>query len=513
MVTAGQSRGNSLTTGRVVFLVIAAASPMAGAIGNVPLALVYGNGAGLPVAFAIACVVLLCFSVGYAAMSRRVVNTGAFYTYVAVGIGRAPAVGAAYLAVLSYTALTIGLAGAFGYFVRLVLLTQNISVAWQFPAAVALLLVAILGYRSVALSAKVVGVLMIAELIAVVVMNAGIIFHKGLAAALPSASLSPHEALSGSIGIGLMFAFTSFVGFESAALYGEETADPQRSVPRATYIALTVIGIFLFFTAWLIVGAIGVSNTHQVASRELGNLLFDVAATNVGTTLRDVMAVLLCTSVLASMLAIHNAASRYLFALGRERVLPAALGNYHIRHLSPHIASVTVSVISTVVVAAFAVGGLDPYVTLAASMIGLSTLGVVLLQVLAAISVVAFFLRRREGSYLRTVVIPAVGAVGLVVAFVLATAYFPTLVGTTNPIIGNLPWLLGAVVVAGYAAGSWQRRGQAAVHRQPANSGPDRRYDGPDPRYGGQWADGRSQSAYAANPAGNRHASFREGGS
>ena len=50
-------------------------------------------------------------------MSRRVVNTGAFYTYVARGIGKPPAVGAAYLAVLSYTALTIGLAGAFGYFV------------------------------------------------------------------------------------------------------------------------------------------------------------------------------------------------------------------------------------------------------------------------------------------------------------------------------------------------------------------------------------------------------------
>jgi hypothetical protein len=139
-------------------------------------------------------------------------------------------------------------------------------------------------------------------------------------------------------------------------------------------------------------------------------------------------------------------------------------------------------------------------------MIGLSTLGVVLLQVLAAVSVVAFFVRRREGSYLRTVVIPAVGAVGLVVAFVLATAYFPTLVGTANPVIGNLPWLLGIVVVAGYAAGSWQRRAQVAVPRQPANYGPD-------PRHDGQWVDGRPRSVYATNPAGNRHASFREGGS
>ena len=40
----------SLTTRRIVFLVIAAAAPLAAMIGNVPLALVYGNGAGLPVA-------------------------------------------------------------------------------------------------------------------------------------------------------------------------------------------------------------------------------------------------------------------------------------------------------------------------------------------------------------------------------------------------------------------------------------------------------------------------------
>ena len=95
-----RDRRRTLSTRHVVFVVIAAAAPMAAMVGNVPLALLYGNGPGLPAAFAIAAVALLCFCVGYAAMSRRVVNTGAFYTYVARGIGKPPAVGAAYLAVL-----------------------------------------------------------------------------------------------------------------------------------------------------------------------------------------------------------------------------------------------------------------------------------------------------------------------------------------------------------------------------------------------------------------------------
>ena len=79
----------TLTTRRIVFLVIAAAAPLAAMIGNVPIAILYGNGAGLPVAYLLAAVVLLCFSVGYAEMSRRVINTGAFYTYISREIGRA----------------------------------------------------------------------------------------------------------------------------------------------------------------------------------------------------------------------------------------------------------------------------------------------------------------------------------------------------------------------------------------------------------------------------------------
>src|SRR6266536_42025 len=456
MDAATHSRAGTLTTRRVVFLVIAAAAPLTAIVGNVPLALVYGNGAGLPVAFALACVVLLCFSVGYAAMSRRVVNTGAFYTYVGCGLGRPPAIGAGYLAVVSYTALTTGLAGAVGYFVHLVLRAVGVHIPWGWPTIVALVLVATLGYRSVALSAKVVGVLMSAELAVVALMDVGILLHKGFAA-LPSASLSPGQALAGSLGIGLMFAFTSFVGFESAALYGEETADPRRSVPRATYVALASIGVFYFVNAWLTVGAIGVPQTRTVASRDPGTLLFDIADRNAGTTVSSIMAILLCTSLLAAMLAFHNVASRYLFALGRDGVLPSPLGRYHTRHLSPHIASLSVSTVSAVVVAAFAVTGLDPYLTLAASMIGLSTLGVLLLQGMAAVSVVAFFVRRREGNYGGTVVVPAIGAIGLAVGFVLSAVHFRTLIGTDNALVCSLPWRLAAVVLAGLGAGLWLR--------------------------------------------------------
>ncbi len=261
-------RRRTLSTRHVVFVVIAAAAPMAAMVGNVPVAFLYGNGPGLPAAFALAGAALLCFCVGYAAMSRRVVNTGAFYTYVARGIGKPPAVGAAYLAVLSYTALTIGLAGAFGYFIQL---ASNNAVTWEIPSGIAIVIVAILGYRSADLSAKVLGVLMLLEFAVLIVFDGAVGFHKGVHA-LPLSSLAPHNIFSGSIGIALMFAFTSFVGFESGALYGEETANPERSIPKATYIAVSAVGIFYFLTTWFAVGSFGVEQHALGGGRGEGGI-------------------------------------------------------------------------------------------------------------------------------------------------------------------------------------------------------------------------------------------------
>ena len=68
-------------------------------------------------------------------MSRRVVNTGAFYTYIARALGKPAGIGAAYVAVVAYAGLTCGLVGAFGYFTRLVLLELGIDIPWYVYSA------------------------------------------------------------------------------------------------------------------------------------------------------------------------------------------------------------------------------------------------------------------------------------------------------------------------------------------------------------------------------------------
>ncbi|GGG21862.1 amino acid permease [Rhodococcoides trifolii] len=447
-MTSAPDDRRTLTTGRVVFLVIAAAAPMAAMIGNVPLALIRGNGAGLPAAFLLSSVVLLCFSVGFSAISQQVFNTGAFYTYVGLALGKPPGVAAAYVAVVAYMSLACGLSAAFGYFTRLVLLDSGIDIPWYVFTAVSIAIVATLGFRNADLSAKVLGVLMALEFAFLTLFDLLVVSNKG-SAALPLESFTPTQVFSGSLGIAMMFAFSSFIGFESAALYGEETKDPRRSIPRATYIAVSVIAVFYVLTSWIIVGAAGGANASDLARTELGNLLFTLAREYGGVVLYDGTAILLCTSVLASYLALHNAASRYLFAMGYERVLPSTLGRFHPKHFSPHIGSMTVTAITAVVIAVFAIAGSDPYLVVAAGAIGLGTLGIIALQASTALSVVVFFWNRDDGSLWRTKIAPTIGFIGLASGLVLAGIHYSTLTGSDSAVVNAIPVVLILVALAG----------------------------------------------------------------
>jgi amino acid transporter len=460
----------SLSTGRVVFIVIAAAAPMAAMVGNVPIGLMYGNGAALPVAFVIALAVLLCFSVGYAQMSRRVVNSGAFYTYVARALGKPLGVGAAYVALTAYTAMAIGLAGGFGYFMeQLVIGAGGPSIPWFVFTGVGIAIVGILGFRSVDLSSKVLGILMVAEF-AILAIFAVLVVGKKQLSAFPLESFSGTEIASGPIGIALIIAFTSFIGFESAALYGEETKDPERSIPRATYIAVSTVGVFYVFISWVIVGSAGAENIKLNAAASGGEFVLDLINQYGGEAVYSVAAVLVCTSVLASYSALHNAASRYLFALGRESIMPQVFGKYHPEFFSPHVASIAVTSATTLIASGFALSGLDPYKAFAASFIGMGTLGIVALQAAASLSVVAFFRKRRDGQLWQTVIAPTVGFIGLTSAFFLAATNYEILTGTSNQAVNLAPYALLVVGLIGVLKGIHLRRNNPAVYARLASS-------------------------------------------
>ena len=459
----------TLTTGRVAFLVIAAAAPMAALIGTLPLALIRGNGIAMPAAYVIAGAILLCFCAAYTAITRRISNEGALYLLVARTLGKPLGAATAYVAALGYSANAIGLPASFGYFSSLVLGGLGVSVPWWVGTAVAVGIVAVLGYRNVELSAKTLGVLMILEFTVLIVLSI-LIVHRIGASAFPLHAFSPAEVFGTSLGVSAMFAFTSFVGFESAAIYGEETRNPTRSIPRAAYLAVSIITVFYVLTSLILIGGAGGTHAPGLARRESGDFVFVLAQRFGGDLLYDATAVLLCTSILASYLALHNAGARYLFALGREAFLPRFLGRYHPTHFSPYLGSLTVSAVTVIVVTGLGIAGASPYLVIAAGLIGLGTLGIVSVQAVTALATLVFFWRRSDRNWFTGIVAPVLSFGGLTAGLVLAGVNYATLTGTNSVAVNLIPILLVVVALAGIGVALVIRRRKPALYRSFAAS-------------------------------------------
>ena len=183
-VAAPESLGGESTPGRhlrgnlgvasIVFMVVAAAAPLGVIGGVVPLGIASGNGAGFPATFIAATVILLFFSVGFTAMTPHVQEAGAFFSYVRTALG--------------------------------------------FPT----------------LSSRVLAVLLSAEIAIVAILDL-VIVARGGDHGLSTGIVNPHAIASGSLGIGLLFAIISYVGFEATAIFRDEARTPERTIPRATY--------------------------------------------------------------------------------------------------------------------------------------------------------------------------------------------------------------------------------------------------------------------------------------
>jgi amino acid transporter len=455
---------NAIGMWQIVFFVIAAAAPLTGMLGIIPVAIRLGNGAGVPGAFVAAGAILLIFSVGYAAMSRHVVNAGAFYAYLAQGLGSSFGVGGAFVAVVSYTAMQVGVYALFGFFATVILNPLlTLQVPWYAYSAVAIALVQFLGMRKLDLSGFVLGLFITLEMGILLALSASIVLHGGGPQGFNLRPFALHEVLSGHPGIALMFALASFVGFEATAIYGEESRNPTRTVPLATYAAVSIIMVFFAFVTWAIISSYGVDHVVAAAFADPGNFWFAKSDAYLGQVGTGIMRALLLSSIFACLLAFHNTITRYLYALGREGLMWGFLAHVHPRFQSPYKASYVQTGCAVLGLLGAVMSGADPLTVVFSWTSAFATIGIVGLQFLVSAAVIVFF--RRNGLDTRvwnTVVAPVLGMVGLGYALYLLIVNLPALSGSDDGFVRSFPWIMLAVMLVGVSLGI-SRRGSGVL--------------------------------------------------
>lgn len=457
-----------LSTASLVFIIIAASAPLTVLAGGIPTNFAVAGLLGVPQTYIVLGLLLVLFAVGYTAMSREIQNAGAFYAYVTEGLGNRQGIAAAILALVSYNMMQIGLYGLFGFAsANLIAEFTGVALPWWLTAALGWLVVALLGVRSVDVSAKVLGVVVVLEFLVVLVVD---VMALGIAPeGVSSAALQSSEFFVPGIGVLLAFGIAAFMGFESGAIYSEEVVDPRRTVSRATYIALTLIALFYAFSAWAVSVGVGPSSVVEQSQTYGPDLIFQWLGQQ-SPMLANFANILFVTSLLAVLLAFHNATARYFFALGRSTVLPGFLGRTA-NNGAPRNGSLLQSGLAIVVVAGFAIAGINhelgalfPVITLFTWLTNAAAFGLVFLLAITSVAIIMWFRRNPNGRGVWTrILAPGLATIGLTAVFVMILANFGLMIEAEEG--SALIYIMPGIILAGGVIGLiW---GQIIQHRRP----------------------------------------------
>ncbi|AXK34045.1 APC family permease [Streptomyces armeniacus] len=469
-------RADRIGTTGLLLSVLAATAPLMVVAGVMPTTYAVMEITGQPLLFVILGVVMALFSVGYAEMSRHVHNAGAFYAYIARGLGGTAGTAASFVALAAYSSLQVGIYGIFGFEASALLDKHlDLSVDWWILALAAVVLTGVLGALKIDLNAKVLGVLLLIEVVLIVVVDFAFAADAG-PEGLSVHAFNPDTLSGAGLGTALCFCVAAFLGFEQAPVYAEETSRPQTVVARVMFLGVGCVAVFFALTSWLLGVAAGPDRIVGTAQENPPGLLFGLTDPRLGGTFTDLLHIFFVTGIFASMLAFHNVVARYAFAMGREGLLPSRVGRASASTGAPAFGSLLQTVVSLVVVVAFAVTDdkpdgdpTAPVLRLFTWMGNLGALGVIVLMGAASVAVIAFFTRRGAArAQAPRLICSGLATAGLAVIFVYAVKDFDVLIGygPESSLRWLLPGILALAAAVGVVLGLFLRAKRPAVYER-----------------------------------------------
>src|ERR1700756_3396633 len=403
--------------------------------------------AGLPLSFLAAFIGTAFVANTVVQFARRLPSSGLFYNYCSHALGGGAGFYTGWLYFAAYILLAIGLFTANGAFLNNYLQTEfSVSIAWWILSLALMALVFVLSLRSIKASVRVDLTLLGFEIVVFSVLAIIAIVKGGDGNTLhyfsPSAS---SKGISG-VGLGAVFGVLSFIGFESAAVLGEESRNPRRNIPTAVIGATVIIGIFYVFQMYALSAGYHLNDPTQLKAFLNDPTPFPTLAHRYANWMTNIIDIAGVFGLFSCFLAVQNATVRVIFSMGRDRVLPGALGAVHKRFHSPYAAIYVLTALSIgagIGLSAWLGSGLTDVYGWAGS---IGTGAIILGFLLANIGLIRFFWRDPDRSILKHVVAPILGTAAL--AYPLWSTAKP---GQTYPY--NLVfWIVLAWVVAGLFA-------------------------------------------------------------
>jgi amino acid transporter len=335
---------------------------------------------------------------------------------------------------------------------NIVQMEAGIRCPWYVFFLVAVLLVTVLIYRGIEISATVVMWLTAVEILIVACLSIAGFLHPGDGRIRLEDFGSLHSFGQKGFYVAVVFSISVFTGFESVAPLAEETRDPRRTLPRAVLFSTSLLGIFMVVCAMALLTGWGNSHVASFASSAEAPVVLLAKRLWGSAWLLVLLAVI--NSILAVSIASANAATRVFYAMGRARALPAVLDYVHPRFQTPRNAILLQTVLTLAIGLGigFWIGADQEYYMMGIAM----TLGLMFIYCAGNVGVFFYYRRERpaEFNFLLHLLLPLLSSVSLLwVAYKSAVPLPDAPVGYA-PILAAV-WLLGGIVLVFSVRRAW----------------------------------------------------------
>jgi amino acid transporter len=308
-------------------------------------------GGATPLAYVLASIGALFLGGVVSEFSRSMSSAGSLYTYVANGWGKTAGFVLGWLYSIALTILGAAVLAGFGFFMSLFIQAVTESktfIPWWIFFVLGLIFVAVMSMFNIRISTRASLALAALTVLVMVIAAISAISDGGpnkksidFAAFWPS---SAGVKWSG-IFLGLAFGLLSFTGFEAGAVLAEETENPKRNIPRAIVGSVLVASVFYILVTYATSIGFGVKESAVEWPKAAAGLYAVVSG-----TLGKLVLLAVAVSSLICGLGVGTVATRFFYTMGRERVLPSALGKTHPKHKTPWNAIFLYLIVSIVLV-------------------------------------------------------------------------------------------------------------------------------------------------------------------
>jgi amino acid transporter len=299
-----------------------------------------GGGVASPLSVLIAGVGVFALGWIVSSYAKEVHAAGSLYDYVTRGLGNRVGTAAGWLYYGGVVVLLVGLLLLIGGYLQSTIASEfkvNPLPSWAWTAIVIALIAAIL-YFGVRLSTRTQLALALVSIIVLTIFFISVIVKLGSANSVrPFEPSSSADGWSG-IFFGVLYGVLLFVGFETAANLAEETPKPQREIPIAV---MTTAGIAT--AIYLLATYVEVAGFHyslKAITAAASAPLFALGAAKSaggygGTWIDRLLELVVLFDMLAVAIGCAVSGSRGIFAMARDRRIPAPLAITSKRHGSP----------------------------------------------------------------------------------------------------------------------------------------------------------------------------------